>query len=237
MTKRALHHTVAVAFLALAIAGLPGCSVIRENPRAAKGAAIGTAAGAGTGAAIGAVVGGGKGAAQGAAIGAVVGLLGGTLAGSYMDSQAKEMQAILAEQDRIRQEANRLNVTMSSDTLFATGSAEIFAGAREKLRQFATVLNKYPQTTIVVTGHTDSRGTAQLNQTLSEQRAKAVADTLIADGVSAARVTTHGVGASQPLADNSTPEGRAQNRRVEITVNDTGAQTQPTGGAPAAEPR
>lgn len=205
---------------------------MQDNPRTVKGAAIGTAAGAGTGAAIGAIVGGGKGAGQGAAIGAVVGLLGGALAGSYMDSQAKEMQAVLAEQDRIRQEANRLNVTLSSDTLFATGSAELFAGSREKLRQFASILNKYPQTTIVVTGHTDNRGGESLNQKLSEDRAQAVASTLIADGVGASRITTRGVGAAQPVADNSTPEGRAQNRRVEVTVNDASGQT---GGT--AEPR
>jgi len=220
--------------LCLAVATVPACTAMQDNPRTVQGAAIGTVAGAGSGAAIGGIVGGGKGAGQGAAIGAVVGLLGGTLVGSYMDSQAKEMQAILAEQDRIRQDANRLNVTLASDTLFASGSANIFPGAQEKLRQFAGILNKYPQTTIVVTGNTDNRGSAQLNQTLSEQRAEAVATALIADGVSASRITTRGVGASMPVADNATPEGRAQNRRVDIIVNDATAQA--PAGAPADEP-
>jgi len=237
MDRRTHARRRTPAWLALCAAVLPACAAMQDNPRTVKGAAIGTAAGAGSGAAIGAIVGGGKGAGQGAAIGAVVGLLGGALVGGYMDSQAKEMQAILTEQDRIRQEANRLNVTLSSDTLFASGSADIFPGAREKLRQFAGVLNKYPQTTIVVTGHTDNRGTAQLNQTLSDQRARAVADALVADGVSAARITTRGVGASMPVADNTTPEGRAQNRRVEITVDDATGQAPPAGGLPTPEPR
>lgn len=204
---------------------LGGCAALGENPRTVKGAAIGTAAGAGTGAAIGAIVGGGKGAQQGAAIGAVVGLLGGALAGSYMDQQARELQAILSEQDRLRAEANRLDITMAGDTLFATGSAEIFPGARERLRQFAAVVNRYPQTTLLVTGHTDSTGSPQTNLRLSEQRAQAVASALIADGVSPTRITTRGVGSSQPVADNSTAEGRAQNRRVEIVIQDASGGT------------
>ena len=213
------------------LVSLTSCSVYESNPRTVQGAGIGAAAGAGTGAAIGAIVGGGKGAGEGAAIGAVVGLLGGGLIGNYMDNQAKEMQGILAEQDRLRREQERLDVTLSSDILFTSGSAALYPGGRDKLRQFAGVLNRYPRTTIQITGNTDSRGSEQSNMELSRQRAQAVADELIADGVSASRITTRGVGVSVPIATNDTPEGRAQNRRVEIVVApDEGMRTEQGGG-------
>lgn len=227
---------VVAAALSLSVAG---CSVYETHPRTVKGAGVGAAAGAASGAAIGAIVGGGKGAGQGAAIGAVVGLLGGGLIGNYMDNQAKEMQAVLSEQDRLRREQESLQVVMASDVLFSSGSANLYPGARDKLRQLGGVLNRYPRTTIQIVGHTDSRGSEQLNNELSQQRARAVADELIADGVSAGRITTRGVGESQPLATNDTPEGRAQNRRVEINVNpDQGLRNeQGQTGSGAEEPR
>jgi len=197
---------------------LVSCSVYESNPRTVKGAGYGAAGGAAAGAAIGAIVGGGKGAGEGAAIGAVVGLLGGGLVGNYLDNQAKEMEAVLGEQDRLRREQERLDVAMSSDVLFSSGSANLYPGGRDKLRQFAGVLNRYPRTNIQIVGHTDSRGSEQSNNELSQRRAKAVADELTAAGVSASRISTRGVGASQPVATDDTPEGRAQNRRVEIIV-------------------
>ena len=227
MLKTFVSGVVALGLLV----SLTSCSVYESNPRTVKGAGIGAAAGAGTGAAIGAIVGGGKGAGEGAAIGAVVGLLGGSLIGNYLDNQAKEMQGILAEQDRLRQEQEKLNVTLSSDVLFTSGSAGLYPGGRDKLRQFAGVLNRYPRTTIQITGNTDSRGSEQSNDELSRRRAQAVADELIADGVSANRISTRGVGASVPIATNDTAEGRAQNRRVEIVVApDEGMRAEQGGG-------
>jgi outer membrane protein OmpA-like peptidoglycan-associated protein len=222
------------------VCSMTGCSFYESHPRTVKGAGVGAAAGAASGAAIGAIVGGGKGAGKGAAIGAVVGLLGGGLIGNYMDNQAKEMEAVLAEQDRLRREQERLEVTMASDVLFSSGSANLYPGARDKLRQFAAVLNRYPRTTIQITGHTDSRGSEQSNDQLSLQRARAVADQLTADGVSASRISVRGLGESQPIATNDTPEGRAQNRRVEMTVTpDEGlrAEQNQGGGGEAEEPR
>ena len=219
---------------------LAGCSVYESHPKTVQGAGVGAAAGAASGAAIGAIVGGGKGAGEGAAIGAVVGLLGGGLIGNYMDNQAKEMQAVLSEQDRLRQEQERLNVTMASDILFTSGSSSLYPGGRDKLRQFAGVLNRYPRTTIQITGHTDSRGSEQSNNALSLARANSVRDELTANGVSASRVSVRGVGASVPMATNETPEGRAQNRRVEIVVNpDEGLRAEDSGssGGGAQEPR
>lgn len=221
---------------------LAGCQAYQGAPRTVKGAGIGAAAGAGTGAAIGAIVGGGKGAGQGAAIGAVVGLIGGGLIGNYMDSQAKEMEGVLAEQDRLRRNQEQLQVVMASDVMFSSGSAALQPGAQDKLRRFAEVLNRYPRTTVQIIGHTDSRGTEESNDELSRRRARAVADELVADGVGSSRITTLGRGATKPIATNDTPEGRAQNRRVEINVNpDEGLRAEQAGSggavAPVDEPR
>jgi outer membrane protein OmpA-like peptidoglycan-associated protein len=221
---------------------LAGCAAYQGTPRTVKGAGIGAVAGAGSGAAIGAIVGGGKGAGQGAAIGAVVGLIGGGLIGNYMDQQAKEMEAVLGEQDRLRRNQEQLQVVMPSDVTFSSGSAALQPGARDRLRRLAEVLGRYPRTTVQVIGNTDSRGTEASNDELSRRRARAVADELVASGVSAARISTLGRGASQPVATNDTPEGRAQNRRVEIDINpDQGLRNEQSGGgggaAPYEEPR
>jgi outer membrane protein OmpA-like peptidoglycan-associated protein len=228
-----------VSLILMLATSLVACSAYERNPRAVQGAGIGAATGAAAGAAIGAIAGGGKGAGQGAAIGAVVGLLGGGLIGSYLDKEAADMQAVLSEQDRLRREQESLNVSLASDVLFTSGSADLYPGGRDKLRNLAAVLNRYPRTLIQIAGHTDSRGSEQSNLDLSRRRAQAVADELIADGVSRVRITTRGLGESQPIATNDTPEGRAQNRRVEINVvPDEGLRREQAGsGGGSEEPR
>jgi outer membrane protein OmpA-like peptidoglycan-associated protein len=236
MCKR-LMGQVLVVVTALS---LTSCSLIEQNPRAAKGTAIGAATGAGAGAAIGAIVGGGKGAGTGAAIGAVVGALGGGAIGHYMDRQAAEMQQVLAEQDRVRREQERLQVVMASDVMFESGKAYLQPGARDKLRRLANVLNRYPRTNVEIIGHTDNRGSDASNYQLSEQRARAVADELASAGVVPSRMHTRGEGESRPVATNDTAEGRAQNRRVEINVDpDQGLRAEDAGGQPVGyeEPR
>jgi outer membrane protein OmpA-like peptidoglycan-associated protein len=203
----------------LTAAAIVGCATWERQSRTTKGAVAGTATGAAAGSAIGAIVGGGEGAWKGAAIGAVVGGLAGAGIGRYMDNQAREMEAILAEQDRLRRDQERLEVAMSSDVLFESGKAYLQPGARDKLRQVAGVLNRYPRTNVEVIGHTDSRGEEDFNYELSQKRARAVADELAANGVVSARIRTRGEGESRPVATNDTPEGRAQNRRVEIIVS------------------
>ena len=214
MQRSVAKHWIVLALITV----LGGCSAYESNPRATKGVGIGAVTGAGAGAAIGAIVGGGKGAGEGAAIGAVVGALGGGAVGYYMDNQAKEMQAVLGEQDRIRREQESMQVILANDVLFSSGSATMQPGASSKLHKLADVLNRYPRSTIQVVGYTDSRGTEESNLDLSRRRAQAVADELTADGVSATRISTRGVGVADPVATNATPEGRAQNRRVEINV-------------------
>jgi outer membrane protein OmpA-like peptidoglycan-associated protein len=209
---------IRLVLVTLTVAWLSGCAAWQEQSRTTKGAVYGTATGAAAGSAIGAIVGGGQGAWKGAAIGAVVGGLTGGVVGHYMDNQAKEMQAVLAEQDRLRREQDHLQVAMASDVMFESGSDYLQPGGRDKLSQFAGVLNRYPRTNIEVVGHTDSRGSEESNYELSRKRAVAVADELVRDGVSNSRIAVRGEGESRPVATNDTPEGRAMNRRVEINV-------------------
>src|SRR5262249_59045926 len=105
---------------------------------------------------------------------------------------------------------------MASDVLFSSGSADLFPGGREKLHNFAGVLNRYPRTLVQISGHTDSRGSEESNLTLSKRRAEAVAHELIAANVSQARISTRGLGESMPPATHDTPPGRAPNPPLPI---------------------
>jgi outer membrane protein OmpA-like peptidoglycan-associated protein len=235
-TPRLRACLVALCGTVCVTAALAGCEFIQDNPRAAKGTVIGAAGGAGTGAAIGAVVDGKKGAGKGAAIGAVVGAIGGGLIGTYMDRQADEMESVLAAQDRLNREPDKLEVVMASDVMFESGQATLQPGARDKLAHLAQVLNRYPETQVDVIGHTDDRGSAALNEDLSERRAEAVANALIANGVSASRIHASGEGATRPLASNATIAGRATNRRVEVEVVPNGSLRERAAAQPG-EPR
>jgi outer membrane protein OmpA-like peptidoglycan-associated protein len=228
----------------LALLLVSGCGWWSEQGRTTKGAVYGTGAGAAAGAAIGAVLGGGQGAWKGAAVGAAVGALSGGLIGHYQDNQAKEMQQVLDRQDRLEREGETLRVSLSSDVLFDSGSAMLKPGAEDKLRQVAEVLNRYPRTRVEITGHTDSRGSDESNQLLSERRADSVRALLARDGVDPSRITTRGLGATRPVAGNDTTTGRAMNRRVDIVVQpDEGMRAEDANQrgapppAPSEEPR
>jgi outer membrane protein OmpA-like peptidoglycan-associated protein len=180
-----------------------------------------------------------------AAIGAAVGGLTGGGIGYYMDRQKKDMEQVLARQDRVEREGETLRVALASDVLFDSGSARLQPGAEDKLRDIARVLQQYPRTDIEIVGHTDSRGTEGSNQSLSERRAAAVRDVLVRDGVDPGRITVRGEGEMRPVATNDTPEGRALNRRVELVTRPNaslaaeGRREAPGGAppAPAEEPR
>jgi len=196
--------------------GVTGCAWWGERSRTTKGAVYGTGASAATGAAVGAVLGGGEGAWKGAAVGAAIGGLSGTAVGYYLDKQKNEMQEVLARQDRVERDGETMRVALASDTLFDSGSATLQPGAQDKLREVARVFMRYPRTRLEIVGHTDDRGSEASNQALSDRRAAAVRTALTTEGVEAARITVRGEGETRPVATNSTPEGRAQNRRVEI---------------------
>ncbi len=229
------------AMVAVMLAGsigatMPGCEAYQRQSGTTKGAVIGTAGGAAVGSAVGAIAGGGKGAWKGAAVGAVIGGVGGGLLGNYMDKQAGEMQGVLDEQDRLRREKETLYLTLGSDVLFDSGSATLQPGAADKLREVAEILSRYPRTVIDIVGHTDSRGADTMNQELSLQRARAVADQLVAQGVSSSRIVTRGEGEARPVANNETLEGRQLNRRVELVIRPDSELRDEAAQQPAEEP-
>ena len=186
----------------------------------AKGAGIGAASGAALGA-IGGAIAGKPG--MGAAIGAGVGTVVGTGIGAYMDRQEAEIRQQLAGTGvRVVREGNDLRLIMPGNITFATDSADISPQFYSTLNAVATVLKEFPETLIQVTGHTDATGSTEYNLQLSQKRAQSVAQYLVAQGVAPNRVVARGMGESMPIASNDTPEGRAQNRRVEIRIHPTG---------------
>jgi len=202
-------RAVLVVVIAAAIL-LVGCS----SSKTVKGGVIGAAAGG----AIGAVIGNEAGnTAVGAIIGAAVGGTAGALIGSYMDRQAEEMQKDL-EGAKIERIGEGIKITFDSGILFAINSSTLTDQAKGNIEKLSTILNKYPDTNILIEGHTDSTGTTEYNQKLSEQRAASVSSFAISKGVTVTRFSTVGYGENQPIAPNATTDGRRQNRRVEIAI-------------------
>lgn len=155
---------------------------------------------------------------RGAAIGAVVGAGVGAAIGYNLDQQAAELQASMDDRVQIINNGDHLVVRMPQEILFDIDSAAVKPGLRSDLQVLAQSLNNYPDSTVQVIGHTDNTGSASYNQDLSERRASSVAAVLIGSGVTAARIATFGMGEDQPIATNLTEEGRALNRRVDITI-------------------
>lgn len=175
------------------------------------GAGVGVLVGAGVGALIGSKSGkGGEGAAIGAAVG---GLFGGAI-GNRLDKQAKE----LAEIAETRRTDNGIITKLKGDILFASGNATLKVDAANNISKIAEIIRKYPEDRLRVVGHTDSTGSDSLNAKLSTQRADSVRKQLIQSGVPAEFVSTFGMGETQPIASNTTGDGRQQNRRVEIEI-------------------
>jgi outer membrane protein OmpA-like peptidoglycan-associated protein len=179
----------------------------------------GLLAGALTGAAIGGLGGGDR--TGPVLLGATVGAIAGGAFGSVLDRQAAELRRDLGSNVGVVNTGREIVVTMPQDILFATNSATLRADLRRDLQTIAANLQRYPDSLIVVTGHTDNVGSAPFNQSLSERRADSVAAVLIESGVSGRRVLAQGAGLTQPIATNATEFGRAQNRRVEITIRPT----------------
>lgn len=184
----------------------------------AKGTGIGAGAGAAVGAGLGAIFGGGKGAAWGAGIGAVVGGGTGAIIGNKMDKQAAELEEIEGAQVEKINEGQAIKVTFESGILFATNSSTLNTASRESLDKFATSLQNNPDTDVKIYGHTDSTGSDAINNPLSERRAESVYNFLISRGVAGNRIVSAGFGSTDPIADNATVAGRAQNRRVEVFI-------------------
>lgn len=182
--------------------------------RAEKGAAIGVVGGAGVGAVIGKATGN---TVRGAIIGAAVGGIAGGLIGHEMDKHAAELAYDLpgATVQRI---GEGIVVTFPDGLLFGYDSDALTPEARDNFRRFATSLKKYPNSRTLIVGHTDSDGTAVYNQDLSDRRSLSAANFVAAEGVNRSRIQTAGRGEAEPIATNSTDEGRRLNRRVEIAI-------------------
>lgn len=183
-----------------------------------KGGGIGAGAGGALGAGIGAIIGGGKGAAWGAGIGAVVGGSAGAIIGNKMEKQKEELEQINGAQVESINDGQAIKVTFESGILFATNSSTLNSASQNALSSFAASLNNNPDTDIQIYGHTDNTGNDGINNPLSEKRAESVYNFLMTKGVSGSRMVSQGFGSSQPVSDNSTAAGRAQNRRVEIFI-------------------
>jgi outer membrane protein OmpA-like peptidoglycan-associated protein len=207
----------AIAALCM-VALLAGCAMIQEekqtttrHDKTKKGAAIGAASGA----VLGAIIGEGEldevlaSAAIGAGIGAGVGL--------YMDRQEEKLAQIPGTTVE-RVEENMLLVRFESDILFAVDSASLNMASQGSLEQAAGVFTEFPKTAIIAQGHTDSTGSEEHNQGLSERRAQSVVNYLIGAGVDSSRITALGYGENHPVASNDTAEGRSLNRRVDLLL-------------------
>jgi len=188
-----------------------GCASLNKKE---KGAIIGSA----TGAAVGGMVGRANGStAKGAIIGAAVGGTAGAVIGHQMDQQAKEIKQNIpgAIVERV---GEGLQVTFESGLLFGYDSDVLRETARKNLATLAASLDKYPNTDVMVVGHTDATGSDAYNMTLSERRANAATSFLASQGVARARLRAAGRGESEPVAQNDTEANRQKNRRVEVAI-------------------
>jgi outer membrane protein OmpA-like peptidoglycan-associated protein len=186
-----------------------------SNMSNTKKGAIG---GAAAGGAIGGIIGHQSGnTAVGAIIGAAVGGAAGAYIGNYMDKQAAEMQKDL-EGATIERVGEGIKITFASGLLFDTNKAELKQASRDNLTDLARILNKYPDTNILIEGHADATGGEEWNLELSKLRAQSVSNYLAGQQVMETRFTTMGYGESQPVASNDTADGRAANRRVEVAI-------------------
>ncbi len=198
--------------LVCSICALLAAACTTPGKRTAWGAAGGAAVGAAAGAIISHNTGGSSG--QGAVYGALAGLAAGGLLGNYYDKQAKELAAIA----EVVKSDSGIQVFLKNDILFATNSSELTPASMQTLTDLNRVLKKYPKNRIVVQGYTDSTGTDAINNRLSKERAKAVYDFLLGSGLKTKSITYIGYGSANPIASNSTAAGRAQNRRVVLSI-------------------
>jgi len=202
------------ALTALLVVGSVGASACASLNKKEEGAVIGATAGA----AVGGVIGNQTGStARGAIIGAVVGGAAGAIIGHQMDQQAKELSQNIPGAT-VARVGEGIEVTFASGLLFAFDSDQILAAAGTNLRELATSLNKYPDSQLLIVGHTDNVGDASYNQRLSERRSNSAAAYLAAQGVARTRLAASGKGESEPVTTNETDAGRQQNRRVEVAI-------------------
>lgn len=205
----------------LSIIAFTGCATVdpqtgeKNSNKTGKGVGIGAIAGAVLGAAASSKSDRSRGAVTGALLGAAVG--GGV--GHYMDKQEQELRDKLKDSGvQVSRQGDNLNLIMPGNITFAVGKSDIRADFYSVLNSVSQALKEYDQTTVRISGYTDSTGPLALNQRLSEDRAASVRNYLLAQGVASQRIDSAGYGPANPIASNGSDEGRQANRRVEIKL-------------------
>lgn len=214
-----MKKTIKTLTLLLMVTALVSCDATRNANNKQKGTVVGASSGAVIGGVIGNNVGSKNNTALGAIIGAVVGGVAGNYIGDRMDRQAERIEDEIpgAQVERV---GEGINVVFdeSSGVYFDTNKYAINSASAATLNKLAGIFKEYPDTNILVEGHTDSTGPDDFNMKLSQQRAQSVTSYLSGQGISNGRFTTNWYGPNQPKYDNTTSEGRAKNRRVELAI-------------------
>jgi outer membrane protein OmpA-like peptidoglycan-associated protein len=209
---------IKIMSLVMVLALITSCNAVKNANNTQKGAGIGAAGGAAIGGVIGNNVGKGN-TILGALIGGVIGGAAGGYIGNRMDRQAERIETEIpgAEVNRV---GEGINITFNEDAgvYFDTNKSAVKGASATTLDKLAGILKEYPNSNILVEGHTDSAGPEDYNMKLSEQRAESVTNYLISQGIDRNRFTTKWYGEDQPVADNTTTEGKAKNRRVELAI-------------------
>lgn len=209
-------------FVVLALSAavlLTGCEAYNNTNKAQRGAVVGAAGGALLGAILGNNVGSGQNSELGAVLGTVVGGAAGAVIGNQMDKQAKKIEEEIPGAD-VKRVDEGIVVTFdeNSGVYFDTAKHNINDKSRQTLDKLAAILKEYPDTNVLVAGHTDSQGQDAYNMGLSQRRAQAVTNYFTSKGLAAKRFTTKWYGEKNPIASNDTAEGRAKNRRVNVVI-------------------
>ena len=210
--------TITIAFAILVSSILTGCDAAKNTNNTQRGAGIGVLAGAVLGGVLGNNLGKGGNGALGAVLGGVIGGVAGGVIGNKMDKQARKISDVLpgANVERV---GEGIKLTLNENSVrFDTGKSTLTPTAKSNLDKLIPVFNEYSQTNIQIYGYTDSTGKPESNLILSEQRANSVKDYLATKGITSSRFKISGMGIADPIASNDTPEGRAQNRRVEFAI-------------------
>lgn len=219
MNAKSLQAVALVVCLSFVFVHCTTVNPYTEEKQTSK-LAIGAGVGAAGGALVGLLTSDSKNRQRNVLLGAGIGALAGGSVGYYMDVQeAKLRQKLRNSGVSVTRSGNQILLNMPGNVTFATNSANINAEFYQVLNGVTLVLKEYEKTTVDVLGHTDSVGSATYNQKLSENRARSVAEYLASQGVQPARLLVAGRGENQPIASNSTPEGRSRNRRVEIQIS------------------
>jgi outer membrane protein OmpA-like peptidoglycan-associated protein len=210
LKSESMKQVIAIVIVTVFSVSIFGCKSLDKSQ---KGAIIGAGAGGAVGAGVGKAAGN---TALGAIIGATVGGVAGGIIGRQMDKQAEEIEQIPgAEVTRV---GEGINVTFDSGVLFSLDSDDVSAEAETKLKQLTDILNKYPDTHILVEGHTDASGSNKHNEKLSKERAESVGEFLESNAISSSRIKTKWYGEDQPKFPNDTKDNMAKNRRVEFAI-------------------